>query len=105
VHYCSLPADYSLALLTIYTVIVKQTCVARAWDFSTPKPFIVAPAMNTHMWMHPLTERHLAVLHSMGVTVVPPVSKTLACGDVGVGGLAAVADVCAAVQACMLQMQ
>jgi phosphopantothenoylcysteine synthetase/decarboxylase len=55
--------------------------------------------MNTHMWMHPLTERHLAVLQSMGVTVVPPVSKTLACGDIGIGGLAAVADVCVAVQA------
>jgi phosphopantothenoylcysteine decarboxylase len=55
--------------------------------------------MNTHMWLHPLTGRHLAALQSIGVTVVPPVTKTLACGDVGIGGLAAVADVCAAVRA------
>jgi phosphopantothenoylcysteine decarboxylase len=73
--------------------------VARAWDFSTPKPFIVAPAMKTHMWLHPLTGNHIAALQSIGVTVVPPVTKTLACGDVGIGGLAAVADVCAAVRA------
>jgi phosphopantothenoylcysteine synthetase/decarboxylase len=31
--------------------------------------------------------------------VVAPVSKRLACGDVGVGGLAEVADIVAAVEA------
>eukprot|EP00953_Heterococcus_sp_UTEX-ZZ885_P017521 9804-Heterococcus_DN1.PRE.4 len=46
--------------------------------------------MKKRMWMRPSTERHLAVLQSMGVTVVPPVSKVLACGYVGLGGLAAV---------------
>jgi Flavoprotein len=53
-------------------------------------PFLVGPAMKKRMWMRPLTERHLAVLQSMGVTVVPPISKVLACGYVGVGGLASV---------------
>jgi hypothetical protein len=46
--------------------------------------------MKKHMWMRPLTERHLAMLQSMDVPIVPPVSKTLACGYVGIGGLAAV---------------
>lgn len=33
------------------------TCVWRAWDQT--RPTIVAPAMNTLMWQHPATGRHL----------------------------------------------
>jgi phosphopantothenoylcysteine decarboxylase len=60
--------------------------VARAWDFS--KPFIVAPAMNTLMWEHPVTQTHLDLLRTWGIEVVDPVSKKLACEDVGIGALA-----------------
>lgn len=34
------------------------TCTARAWDPAN-KPLVVAPAMNTFMWDHPLTSRHI----------------------------------------------
>src|SRR5262249_25171712 len=94
------------------------TCVWRAWD--TARPVVLAPAMNTLMWEHPLTTRHLRQLASdAGVSVadslalddlvstinvrcarlriVPPQSKTLACGDVGVGALAEIDEVVAAV--------
>ncbi|ETV81819.1 hypothetical protein H257_05389 [Aphanomyces astaci] len=64
------------------------TCVARAW--STAKPLIVAPAMNTQMYAHPATESHLHLLRSFGYSIVSPVSKTLACGEVGNGALASV---------------
>lgn len=74
------------------------TCVARAWDFRASRPLLVAPAMNTAMWEHPLTARHLAVLAELGVCLVPPVAKRLACGDVGMGGLADVETLAAAVQ-------
>eukprot|EP00903_Cladosiphon_okamuranus_P011338 g10687.t1 len=70
------------------------TCVARAWDFRNMKSFVVAPAMNTHMWEHPMTERHLSALKEIGVVVVPPASKRLACGDFGVGALADVERIC-----------
>src|SRR6266446_4940349 len=36
------------------------TCVWRAWDPN--RPVILAPAMNTLMWDHPLTSRHLRQL-------------------------------------------
>src|SRR5438309_648961 len=36
------------------------TCVWRAWDRA--RPVVLAPAMNTLMWQHPLTERHLRQL-------------------------------------------
>lgn len=66
------------------------TCVARAWELRSGNPLLIAPAMNTHMWNHPLTVTHLQLLHSIGVRVVPPVSKVLACGDQGTGAMAPV---------------
>ncbi|GBG26598.1 Coenzyme A biosynthesis bifunctional protein coaBC, putative [Hondaea fermentalgiana] len=72
------------------------TSVARAWDYS--KPMLVAPAMNTFMWDHPLTSEQLGKLRSFGAGVVSPVSKTLACGDTGSGALAPVDQILAAVK-------
>lgn len=62
------------------------TCVVRAWNFS--KPLLVAPAMNTLMWENPFTSRQVATLEELGVRIIPPVSKKLACGDVGSGAMA-----------------
>ena len=97
------------------------TCVWRAWD--PGRPVVLAPAMNTLMWEHPFTRRHLRSLAAdfsgahipghfdagqliaqmnarcRGLRVVPPVAKELACGDVGVGAMAAVDDIVAAVGA------
>ena len=40
--------------------------------------------MNTLMYEHPLTNEHLRVVKEViGYTVVGPIGKTLACGDVG----------------------
>ena len=71
------------------------TCVTRAWDFS--KPIIVCPSMNTFMWDHPVTKQQLGTVLGWGYTVVPCVDKKLACGDVGLGALAAVETIVTAV--------
>ena len=47
------------------------TCICRAWD--SRKPFLVAPAMNTHMWEHPFTSQQLSILKSLHISIVPPV--------------------------------
>ncbi len=60
--------------------------VYRAWHLN--KPVIVAPAMNTHMWLHPITKDHVSKLRDWNVSVIEPVSKKLACGDEGIGALA-----------------
>ncbi|OVA20514.1 Flavoprotein [Macleaya cordata] len=62
------------------------TCVVRAWDFS--KPLFVAPAMNTFMWNNPFTQRHLDAISELGISLVPPITKRLACGDYGNGAMA-----------------
>ncbi|KAJ1910997.1 putative phosphopantothenoylcysteine decarboxylase [Tieghemiomyces parasiticus] len=72
------------------------TCVLRAWDFT--KPCVVCPAMNTHMWDHPFTGKHLRVLvDELHFRVIPPISKLLACGDLGIGAMAEPVDIMAKV--------
>ncbi|XWS21066.1 hypothetical protein CRYUN_Cryun30bG0023400 [Craigia yunnanensis] len=62
------------------------TCIVRAWDYS--KPLFVAPAMNTFMWSNPFTEKHLMSIDELGISLIPPVTKRLACGDYGNGAMA-----------------
>jgi len=63
------------------------TCIVRAWD--TSKPMLLAPAMNTYMWNNPFTEEHLKkVVEVYRAEVIPPISKTLVCKEIGVGGIA-----------------
>lgn len=86
------------------------SCCLRAWDFghgSRPaKPLILAPAMNTAMWIHPLTSQQLATVKGFWknnndtindnhekkqlVVIVNPIEKQLACGEFGSGALATV---------------
>ncbi|KAF8523137.1 flavoprotein [Hysterangium stoloniferum] len=62
------------------------TSVLRATTAITP--VYVFPAMNTHMYLSPLTETHLSVVTmTLGYTVVGPIGKNLACGDVGTGAM------------------
>eukprot|EP00934_Nitzschia_sp_Nitz4_P001973 Nitzschia sp. Nitz4//scaffold12_size214221//84508//85179//NITZ4_001498-RA/size214221-processed-gene-0.155-mRNA-1//-1//CDS//3329535014//1973//frame0 len=90
------------------------TCVVRAWEFGYTgrgKPVVLAPAMNTTMWEHPLTQKQLETVQSFwkndtqigeptndGVRIVAPQVKTLACGVVGNGALAPVDEICATVR-------
>lgn len=91
------------------------TCVWRAWPAG--KPVVLAPAMNTVMWESRFTGRHLRAIaadfgaghipghlenepllaqinaRATGLRVAPPISKRLACGDVGVGAMAEVPEV------------
>jgi phosphopantothenoylcysteine decarboxylase len=91
------------------------TCVWRAWE--PARPVVLAPAMNTLMWEHPLTGRHFrqlatdagagelaAALDLNGILqhlnascprlrVVPPQVKLLADGDFGMGGLAPLEEI------------
>ena len=58
------------------------------------KMILVAPAMNTQMYLHPLTAEQLGKLEGWGwFEVLVPVEKVLACGDVGVGAMMAVDEI------------
>jgi phosphopantothenoylcysteine decarboxylase len=111
----------TLAKLAVGLCDNALTCVWRAWDWA--KPVVLAPAMNTLMWRHPFTRKHLRSLaadfgaaHIPGhfdedalvrqindraktLRIVAPIEKELACGDVGTGAMAEVPAVVDAVQA------
>jgi phosphopantothenoylcysteine decarboxylase len=96
------------------------TCVWRAWDRA--RPVMLAPAMNTLMWEHPATARHLRQLaEDIGADVtsspqepltladwinttcrtlhiVVPQNKRLACDDVGVGAMGSIETIVSAVR-------
>jgi len=72
------------------------TSIARAWDFG--KPLLVAPAMNTFMFRHPFTEKHVKTLEDIGIEVVKPVSKKLTGGDIGTGAMADTSVIISAVK-------
>ena len=102
------------------------TCIFRAWDFT--KPVLLAPAMNTLMWQSPVTVRHLGMLlqdharspiptgwtldeapsmfakHAPRIILIPPQSKRLACGDIGLGAMANVPEIAEAVRQWSVRM-
>lgn len=63
--------------------VFMQTLIA-----ASHVPLVVAPAANNNMIEHFATQNSLEILRKNGALVVEPVLKTLACGDVGKGGLA-----------------
>lgn len=60
-------------------------------------PVLIAPAMNGKMWLHPATQRNVATLVDDGCRFVDPAEGQLACGYEGIGRLAPVEDILAAV--------
>ena len=61
------------------------TTLFLAHDFK--KPFLIAPAMNQAMYLHPVTQKSLKALANMGIVVLSPANGLLACGEVGPGRL------------------
>lgn len=61
------------------------TTLFLAHDFD--KPFLIAPAMNTKMYLHPTTQHSIEKLKSMKIEILETASGVLACGEVGSGKL------------------
>lgn len=93
----------SMAKMTMGLADNLLLSVVRAWDTTGDvegiqgrKRVIVAPAMNTSMWKHPVTKKQIRVLEEEWgisgqengwVEVLRPVEKELACGDTGDGAM------------------
>lgn len=64
---------------------------------ATRAPILIAPAMNGKMWQHPATLRNVETLKGWGAKFIEPAEGLLACGYEGVGRLAPVEEIVAAV--------
>ena len=68
---------------------------------ATDTPVLVAPAMNVRMWMHPATQRNVAILQGDGVRFVGPDEGEMACGEYGPGRMAEPAAILGAISAAL----
>lgn len=64
---------------------------------ATKAPVLIAPAMNTNMYLNAATQHNMQVLKERGCRFISPATGRLACGDDGIGKLADVNDIIDAV--------
>ncbi len=64
-------------------------------------PVLIAPAMNVHMYAHPIVQENMRKLKSLGYSFIEPAEGFLACGYEGKGRLADPADIIEDVQAAL----
>ncbi len=55
---------------------------------ATPRPVMIAPAMNPGMWSNPITRRNVQTLMQLGYRFVDPTEGNMACDHYGVGRMA-----------------
>jgi phosphopantothenoylcysteine decarboxylase/phosphopantothenate--cysteine ligase len=74
--------------------------LATAVLLATDKPVLAAPAMNPRMWLHPATQRNLAMLQADGIHFIGPNTGEMAeQGEAGPGRMAEPLEIVAAVEA------
>ena len=64
---------------------------------ATDKKVLAAPAINLRMWLHPATQRNVAILRKDGVLFVGPENGDMACGEYGPGRMAEPLEIVAAI--------
>jgi phosphopantothenoylcysteine decarboxylase/phosphopantothenate--cysteine ligase len=78
--------------------------LASAVLMATDRPVLVAPAMNPRMWLNPATQRNVALLHADGVHFVgPEVGEMAERGEAGLGRMAEVPQLLAAIERLLLE--
>jgi phosphopantothenoylcysteine decarboxylase / phosphopantothenate---cysteine ligase len=62
--------------------------MASATLLANNKSMLLAPGMNTYMWVHPATQRNVKQIAEDGAEIIEPGIGMLACGEVGAGRMA-----------------
>jgi phosphopantothenoylcysteine decarboxylase/phosphopantothenate--cysteine ligase len=90
----TLTADADLMVIAPATANIIGKCAQGIGDDMLSTSFLsfrgkvlIAPAMNWRMYEHPVFQKNLRSLVSMGILQVGPERGSLACGDVAVGRL------------------
>jgi phosphopantothenoylcysteine decarboxylase/phosphopantothenate--cysteine ligase len=91
-------ADFILVCPATADLLAKMAAgiaddLATTLLLATDKPVVVAPAMNVRMWLHPATQRNVALLKADGVRVLDPDEGEMACGEFGPGRLPEPAEI------------
>lgn len=105
VHHISLAEEADVYVIAPATAnVIAKLAHGRADDLltttalATEATLVIAPAMNVHMWRAEATRANLRILRDRGAVIVEPATGELACGDVGEGRLAELADIADAIR-------
>ncbi|MDR0751346.1 MAG: bifunctional phosphopantothenoylcysteine decarboxylase/phosphopantothenate--cysteine ligase CoaBC [Christensenellaceae bacterium] len=60
---------------------------------ATKAPIIIAPAMNSNMYLNEVTQSNIQKLKERGIYFVGPATGSLACGDLGIGKMSEPAEI------------
>lgn len=100
IHHISLAQEPDLVIVAPATAnIIAKMASGIADDLlsttllATPKPILLAPAMNNGMWKAPATQDNMLTLRERGVAVVGPGRGYLACGDVDEGRMSSPGEI------------
>lgn len=91
--------DYFLIAPASYNYINSYSSgIASSFSLSMlaaadPKKIIIAPAMNTNMYLNPILTANITMLKNNGVNFIDPVEGILACKDVGIGKMESVFEI------------
>ena len=95
------PTAYLVAPASARTLVELATngpALLAAIGRRCPGPLVIAPAMESRMYSHPATQRHLRVLRERGAQIIGPVEGRLASGASGQGRLVEPPDLVSALQ-------
>ena len=105
-----LPAEADVMLVAPATANIIGKCARGIADDLLSTSFlsfrgqvIIAPAMNWRMYENPIFQENLKFLLSKGVIQVGPEKGSLACGEEGVGRMAAIPDIVDTVLSCITE--
>ena len=104
IHHISLAQEPDLVVVAPATAnIIAKMANGIADDListtllATPRPIVIAPAMNNGMWNAAATQANMATLRDRGLHIVGPGSGYLACGDVDTGRMSEPEDIVEAI--------
>lgn len=91
-------ADLVLIAPATANIINKLACgicedLLSCTVLATRAPILIAPAMNSNMYEHKITQSNIAKLKSLGYKFVGPERGKLATGKIGIGHLADIGDI------------
>lgn len=66
-------------------------------------PKLLAPAMNTQMYLNPITQDNLKLCEKYGMQLISPTCGHLACGDQGVGKMAEIDTIMEAIEMALVK--
>ncbi|MCL2379190.1 MAG: bifunctional phosphopantothenoylcysteine decarboxylase/phosphopantothenate--cysteine ligase CoaBC [Coriobacteriia bacterium] len=105
INHISLAQETDIFLIAPTTAnVIAKIAHGRADDLLTTTaltfqgPLLIAPAMNTQMYLDSVTQENLTTLASRGANIIGPAAGELACGTSGPGRMADIADLFTAVE-------